>query len=172
VIKRAPKSLKQERAASVYLSNMAKVSRSLQTSFSTPEKSPGFLLWKTTNLWQRQIRAALQPFDLTHVQFTLLASLAWLTKEGNKITQVELAHHSETDVMMTSQVVRTLEQKKLLKRTLNPLDKRAFHLIPTKAGLELANKTVKVVEAVDKEFFGKVKKLEQFKQGLLELQRD
>jgi DNA-binding MarR family transcriptional regulator len=149
---------------------MAKLSRSVKTDFATPQESPGFLLWKTTNLWQRQIRLALQPFDLTHVQFTLLASLAWLTKDGNKITQVELAHHIETDVMMTSQVIRTLEQKKLLKRTLNPSDKRAFHLLPTTAGLELANKTIRVVENVDKEFFAQVKKLEQFVQGLRDLQ--
>lgn len=142
----------------------------LQTLFVTPQDSPGFLLWKTTNSWQRSIRAALNPFDLTHVQFTLLASLAWLTKDGANVSQVELAQHIETDVMMTSQVVRTLEQKKLLKRTPNPLDKRAFHLMPTKAGLELANETIKVVEAVDKEFFGKVRRLEPFIQGLRDLQ--
>jgi MarR family transcriptional regulator, organic hydroperoxide resistance regulator len=148
----------------VYLKPMAK--KALETGFATPQESPGFLLWKITNLWQRQIRMALQPFNLTHVQFTLLASLAWLTKDGTTITQVALAHHIETDVMMTSQVVRTLEQKKLLKRTPNPLDKRAFHLVPTKAGLELANETLKVVEGVDKAFFGKVKRLESFVQEL------
>jgi DNA-binding MarR family transcriptional regulator len=167
----ALKSLKTAKA-SVYLTGMTKLSRSLQTGFATPQESPGFLLWKTTNLWQRQIRATLQPFDLTHVQFTLLANLAWLTKNGHTITQVELAKQIETDVMMTSQVVRTLEQKKLLKRTPSPLDKRAFHLTPTKAGLALANETIKVVETVDKEFFAKVKRLEQFTQGLLELQRN
>lgn len=149
---------------------MAKPSRSLQTDFATPQESPGFLLWKTTNLWQRHIRLSLQPFDLTHVQFTLLAGLAWLTQKGDKISQVELAQYTETDVMMTSQVVRTLERKKLLKRTPNPLDKRAFHLLPTKAGLELANKAIQVVEAVDKNFFGKIKKLEAFTEGLRELQ--
>jgi MarR family transcriptional regulator, organic hydroperoxide resistance regulator len=168
----ALKSLEQVAKASVYLGVMAKLSKSLQTDFATPQESPGFLLWKITNSWQRQIRAALHPYDLTHVQFTLLASLAWLTKDGHIVTQVELAHHIETDVMMTSQVVRTLEHKKLLKRTLNPLDKRAFHLLPTKAGLELANKTIKVVEAVDREFFGKVKRLEAFTQGLHQLQND
>jgi DNA-binding MarR family transcriptional regulator len=146
------------------------MSKKLQTVFATPQESPGFLLWKVTNTWQRHIRAALQPFNLTHVQFTLLASLAWITKDGNVITQVELAKHIETDVMMTSQVVRTLEQKKLLKRTPNPLDKRAFHLTPTKAGFELVNEAVQVVETVDKEFFAKVQKLEPFIKGLHDLQ--
>jgi MarR family transcriptional regulator, organic hydroperoxide resistance regulator len=164
------KPLETARGASVYLRPMAK--KALKTGFATPQESPGFLLWKVTNLWQRQIRMALQPFNLTHVQFTLLASLAWLTKNGDAITQVALANQIKTDVMMTSQVVRTLEQKKLLKRTPNPLDKRAFHLVPTKAGLELANKTIKVVEAVDKSFFAKVKRLEQFIQHLRELQEN
>jgi DNA-binding MarR family transcriptional regulator len=57
-----------------------------------------------------------------------------------------------------------------LKRTPNPLDKRGFHLQPTKAGLEIVNEAIQAVEHVDKAFSAKVKKLEQFVQGLRELQ--
>ena len=34
-----------------------------------PHESPGFLLWHATLRWQRGVAAALQPLDLTHVQF-------------------------------------------------------------------------------------------------------
>jgi MarR family transcriptional regulator, organic hydroperoxide resistance regulator len=88
----------------------------LQTEFNEPNDNPGFLLWRVTNAWQRQIRAALEPLDLTHVQFVLLASLAWLSNQETSIPQVLLAGHANTDVMMTSQVVRTLEAKGYLAR--------------------------------------------------------
>ena len=41
--------------------------------FESPDDSPGFLLWQVTNLWQRRIRAALEPLGLTHVQFVFVA---------------------------------------------------------------------------------------------------
>ena len=44
-----------------------------------PERSPGFLLWRVTLAWQRAMRAALAPHDLTHVQFVLLTTTWWLT---------------------------------------------------------------------------------------------
>jgi hypothetical protein len=37
-----------------------------------PNDSPGLLLWHATLRWQRGIARALQPLDLTHVQFVLL----------------------------------------------------------------------------------------------------
>jgi DNA-binding MarR family transcriptional regulator len=43
--------------------------------FETPSESNGFLLWKATNLWQREINKILKKFDLTHTQFVVLASL-------------------------------------------------------------------------------------------------
>src|SRR3954453_8138901 len=44
--------------------------------------SPGFLLWRVTQRWQRSIVAALRPLDLTHAQFVLLMSTAWLGAPG------------------------------------------------------------------------------------------
>ena len=70
-------------------------------------QSPGFLLWRTTLRWQRLMTAALRPFNLTHVQFVLLASTWWLTRvAGETPNQRRLAEHAGTDAMMTSQVVR------------------------------------------------------------------
>ena len=72
--------------------------------------SPGFLLWHATLRWQRAMRAALAPHDLTHVQFVLLASAWWLGEQGEQPAQRRLAEHAGTDAMMTSQVVRALER--------------------------------------------------------------
>jgi MarR family transcriptional regulator, organic hydroperoxide resistance regulator len=128
--------------------------RRLRTRFHSPRESPGFLLWLVTNAWQRQLRAALDPVDLTHVQFVLLASLAWLSREGDTVTQVRLAQQARTDEMMTSQVVRALERKGLLRRGAYPADHRARGLQVTPRGLQLANKAVGLVERADARFFG------------------
>ena len=115
--------------------------------------SPGFLFWQVSSMWQRQINAGLKPFDLTHAQFVLLASLTWLAEGANPITQAELASHAKMDVMMVSNVLRTLEDKSLILRNPHPTDTRAKSLSVTPQGLELAGKAVRVVENIDRAFF-------------------
>ncbi len=48
------------------------------------EESTGFLFWQITNLWQKRIRENLLILDLTHVQFVLLASLAWFEETSQR----------------------------------------------------------------------------------------
>jgi len=124
----------------------------LATAFSGPEHSPGFLLWRVTNRWQAAQRAALEPFGLTHVQFVLLASLSWLDV-GGPITQRRLADHAAADPMMTSQVLRALEERGLVERALHPDDRRARAITVTEDGRALANRAVVAVESCDRAFF-------------------
>ncbi|KAA0024354.1 winged helix-turn-helix transcriptional regulator [Antrihabitans cavernicola] len=112
------------------------------------------LLWQVTNKWQAAQRAALAPVGLTHVQFVLLAALTWQSGKGAVITQRELADHAATDPMMTSQVLRTLQEKKLVERAAHPTDGRAKAIRPTEAGAALANKANAIVEECDRSFFG------------------
>jgi DNA-binding MarR family transcriptional regulator len=116
--------------------------------------SPGFLLWRVTLRWQRAMVTALRPLELTHVQFVLLASAWWLTQvAGETPTQRRLAEHAATDPMMTSQVLRTLEAKALIKRSTSPEDSRARRLTVTSRGAALARRAIAVVEAADGQFF-------------------
>ncbi len=55
--------------------------------------------------------------------------------------------------MMTSQVLRTLETKGLVKRHREPSDPRAFSLSLTEEGRSVTKKAVKIVENVDFAFF-------------------
>jgi DNA-binding MarR family transcriptional regulator len=121
----------------------------------TPDTSPGFLLWRLTLRWQREIAAALEPLDLTHVQFVLLATTWWLNSEQAP-NQLTVATAAGTDVKMTSQVLRKLEDKGLLTRETDPADTRAKLLRVTPAGAGLAQRAIAVVEAVDASFFDQV----------------
>ena len=125
----------------------------LDTEYPSAADSPGLLLWQVTNRWQSAVRSALQPFELTHVQFVLLASLTWLSGSG-PVTQKRLADHAATDAMMTSQVVRTLERRGLVSRDVDTNDRRARAVRVTPAGAALANSAVVAVERCDQQFFG------------------
>ena len=119
----------------------------------SPDESPGFLLWRLTLRWQRAITAVLSPLDLTHVQFVLLASTWWLNEQGERPNQLSVARHAETDVKMTSQVVRKLEEKGLLVREVDPADTRAKLLRLTERGQHLARQAIETVEKADAAFF-------------------
>ncbi|WP_374008368.1 MarR family winged helix-turn-helix transcriptional regulator [Leifsonia sp. LS-T14] len=124
----------------------------LHTSFDGPQSSPGLLLWRVTNAWQRAIRTALAPHDLTHVQFVLLAILT-ASDPDETLTQRDLADRASTDEMMTSQVLRTLEQKGLVRRLPHPDDRRARAITPTPAGVALVNDANAAVETADRDYF-------------------
>lgn len=49
----------------------------LPFGFEVPEDSPGFLLWQTTMIWQRQIKKALEQYNVSHAQFVMMATLIW-----------------------------------------------------------------------------------------------
>jgi len=116
--------------------------------------STGFLLWQLTSQWHRSIAAALKPHELTQVQFVLLASLTWLENRKRHITQVMLARHANLDVMVTSQVLRSLQARGLVERAEHPTDTRAKAITLTSTGRDLANITIPVVETADTAFFG------------------
>ena len=105
------------------------------------------------NLWQRKMRAALRESGLTHVQFVLLVSTVWLNDHGREATQVIIARFAHADVMMTSQVLRSLEKKDLVLRLKNPVDTRAHLISPTEKGRKLVGNAIKVVEDTDSAFF-------------------
>ena len=118
-----------------------------------PEESPGFLLWHVTLRWQRAVTAALAPLGLTHVQFVLLASSWWLNAHGDEPNQLSVARQAGTDVKMTSEVLRKLEAKGLIVRTVDVADTRARRIHVTERGSDLARTAVTAVEGVDAAFF-------------------
>jgi DNA-binding MarR family transcriptional regulator len=115
---------------------------------------PGFVLWHATLFWQRAVAEVLRPLALTHAQFTLLAGTVWLEAHGEgPPSQRELADHAGTDAMMTSQVVRALEQRALLQRESDAADARVRRVRATVAGRRLARTAVEVVEDLEAQLF-------------------
>lgn len=131
------------------------MSKSANNTFSIekPEESSGFLLWQVTNLWQREIKKALEQYNITHSQFVLIASIHWFTLHKQEVTQIILSAHTKIDPMTTSTVLRTLEQKKMIIRQEHATDTRAKIVVLTETGTEIAKKAIVTVEKFDKNFF-------------------
>ncbi len=144
------------------------------TAFSveSPDDSSGFLLWQVTNLWQREIRKALEKYNLTHSQFVLLASIYWLTLHKQEVTQIVLSSHTKIDPMTTSTVLRTLQAKKLLQRQEHATDTRAKTVSLTEEGKKIIKQAVKTVEKFDNDFFSPLgDKTSEFNKKLIVLLR-
>ena len=132
------------------------MSKKIEFHFKRPEDSPGYLLGQLTMLWQRKQKRVLDPLDLTHTQFQLLCALAWLSRESNQVTQVEIANQSNADRMMVSKVLRTLEEKKFITRQEHPTDTRAKTIKLTTEGEIVLQKAIISVETADLDFFNKL----------------
>jgi DNA-binding MarR family transcriptional regulator len=122
-------------------------------SVEKAEDSSGFLLWQVTNLWQREIKKALEELEITHSQFVLLASILWLTLHNKEVTQIILSSHTKIDPMTTSTVLRTLQAKGLIERKEHLTDTRAKTVRLTSEGERLTKIAVKKVEVFDHNFF-------------------
>ena len=131
-----------------------------------PNNNIGYLLWQTTMLWQRQMNNALSNLDLTHTQFVILASLGWLLKKSNSITQKEIAEFSKTDRMMVSKILRTLQKNELIDRKEHETDTRAKCVFLTKKGETTLLEAFKVKIHANNEFFKKLPNQERFMNDL------
>lgn len=121
--------------------------------YGRPEESTGFLLWKVTNLWQREIKRALDKFGLTHSQFVLLASIHWFASKGENVSQIFLSSHTMIDPMTTSTVLRTLLKKGYIQRTEDVSDSRVKIVELTQFGISAISEAIIAVEKFDEMFF-------------------
>ena len=125
------------------------------------------------NKWHSIIKKELKKMNLTHPQFVVLASLAYLSQNGNEITQIMISKLAGIDVMTISQILSLLEKQHFVKRKEHSKDTRAKSVILSKKGEEVLQKAVPLVEQIDEIFFGKLDTdEEQFKHFLARLNEE
>ncbi|MFF0269215.1 MarR family winged helix-turn-helix transcriptional regulator [Kribbella sp. NPDC004536] len=119
-----------------------------------PLASPGFWLHHAALKWRAELDRRLREVGLTPTQFLLLASTGWVEHTQGAPTQQQVAQTAGADRMMTSKVVKNLEDNGLLRRSPDPADARAYRLQLTPAGRRAAAKAIAVAQALDEELFG------------------
>jgi MarR family transcriptional regulator, organic hydroperoxide resistance regulator len=129
--------------------------------FDVPEDSPGFLLWQTTMSWQRLIKKVLEPYNLSHAQFVIMAILLWWHGKKKVVTQIDIVGMSKLDKMTVSKSLKKLVGLDLAVRHEHQEDTRAKSVQLTKSGVALTRKLVPIVEGVDADFFGQLKNTEE-----------
>ena len=117
-----------------------------------PKQSPGFLLWHISISWRSSIELVLKALGLTHPQFVVLATTGWLTRNNELMTQIAIGKMAGLDPNTTSQVIKGLEQRSLIKREQSS-DGRAKNVSLTEKGAEILSQALPAVEKADSEFF-------------------
>ena len=120
----------------------------------TPQESLGFQFWKLHTQWQRKVNESLSPFDITHTQFVMLASIAWFEEQNISPSQAQVAKLMNLEKMTFSKAVRQLESKKLVKRKKSKKDARIRCLSLKPRALEIVPQAMKAIDTVDKGIFG------------------
>jgi Transcriptional regulators len=146
------------------------MAKTIEFKFKAPNESPGYLLGQLTQLWQRKQKKVLDPLNLTQTQFVLLSALAWLSKENDNVTQVDIANQGNADRMMVSKVLRTLEEKNFIIRKEHQTDTRAKVIRLTNKGEKVLQKALTAVENADIDFFSALgNELAWFNQNMINL---
>ena len=137
------------------------------------DEDSGFLLLRISKLWEEAHEKALKKhYDLSHMQYAILASVHWLILHGQyEITQVKLAKHTKISPMTISQSLKVLEQKGYVHREICSTDARARYSFLTPKGKELMQKAFVTIFEADEKFFNTLgknrKKLNQYMAELL-----
>jgi len=129
--------------------------------FDKPEDSPGFSMWQATITWQRLIKKVLDPYDISHAHFVILAITLWYESKKLEVSQSLIIRQSKLDKMTVSKSFKKLVSHGYVKRMEHKEDTRAKSIHLTKKGKDLVSKLIPVVEKVDAEFFMPVNRTER-----------
>lgn len=112
-----------------------------------PGALAGFALWRDAMAWQREVNRALRTSGLTHTQVLVLSALDSASKgvEG-AISQSTIAREAGLDKVTVSAVVRALEARGLVDRSITSEDARAWRVIVTRKGALALAAAVRLVE--------------------------
>ena len=127
-------------------------------------EGPSFTFARAYFTWKRITDRALEAVvGLTHTQYVFMGTLFELEKHQDKATQNDLARLTNSDVTMTSQILRTLQKRGLVLREQIEGDERAKYSSLSPAGKKLVKKAAEIMKTNEKEYFSPVEKdMEQF----------
>jgi DNA-binding MarR family transcriptional regulator len=124
------------------------------TTLGSPDAAVGFVLWRLVHRFQREMNRDLAPLDLTHLQFTVLALVAWSNRDGKVVTQAELARSYDIEPMQVSQMMKVLEAKTLIIRRSPKAGTRLKCAEITPKGLALLAEAMPIAVDLQRRMFG------------------
>jgi DNA-binding MarR family transcriptional regulator len=114
----------------------------------------GFALAHAAQVWRARLTDELSELGVTAPQFFVLAALLHIHGRGYEPpTQREIGERTGTDANTTSQILRGIERRGLIRREAHARDSRAIALSLTPEGLELARECARRARALNDSFF-------------------
>ncbi|MFD7818745.1 MarR family winged helix-turn-helix transcriptional regulator [Streptomyces sp. NPDC059785] len=98
--------------------------------------------------WRVAVDRAVAPLGLTHAQYSLVASLYGMQRDGLRPSQRRLADHTGLEALYVSKLARALETAGIVDRTRDPADPRAVQLSLTEEGREVTRRAIRVVQGL------------------------
>ena len=99
---------------------------------SLSEKKIGLLIWNVSIYWQNKLRLILSQYHLSLNEYLILESLKILKKNINLPSQINISSFSGIDESVVSVCLKSLENKKLIKRTVDQDNrKKVISILPT-----------------------------------------
>ena len=123
-------------------------------SLGAPQNAVGFVMWRVVHRYQREVEQALRPMDLTHLQFVTLTLVAWMAQDGDVATQSELARFGDIHPMQVSNVLKALEQKRMVLRAPSRGNALAKQVAMTSTGMTALREALPLVIGVQGRLFG------------------
>jgi DNA-binding MarR family transcriptional regulator len=123
-------------------------------SLGSPQNAVGFVMWRVMHRYIREVDQSLRPLSLTHLQFTTLTLVGWMARSGQAATQAEVARFGDIHPMQVSNILKVLEQKRLIERTPAPGNALAKQVSMTIQGIGVLRAALPRVIAVQVRLFG------------------
>ena len=99
---------------------------------SLSDKKIGLLIWNVSIYWQNKLRLILSQYHLSLNEYLILESLKILKKNINLPSQINISSFSGIDESVVSVCLKSLENKKLIKRTVDQDNrKKVINILPT-----------------------------------------
>jgi DNA-binding MarR family transcriptional regulator len=130
-----------------------KVRDTLASDLTKLKESPGDYLLMVSQKWERAVDRVLDGFDTTCTQVELLSCIVELMKDGKPVTQKDIAEFLDRDKNTVSEVMRLLEKKGCITRTVSETDLRAKYIRLTDKGYDLLEKSVHEMVRMNERFF-------------------
>jgi DNA-binding MarR family transcriptional regulator len=139
---------------SFYTRMAKKVDReSLLIMFSKLNDTPGYYMMQAVQKWDREIDSILDGLGTTRTQLVLLTALVKLLKDGEPVTQKQVADFVRRDQNTVSAVMRTLEKKGQITRSSTEDDMRAKYIVLTDKGLSLVEQATEKILLMNQRLF-------------------
>ena len=135
---------------------------------SLSEKKAGLLVWQVSNLWQSKLRHVLKFYKLTLNEYLVLESINELKKHIILLNQNIISSFSSIDVSVVSVVLKLLERKNFIKRTIDK-DNRKKTIEMLSTGKKIFNEIYPLIISEEEKIFYKLQNEKNNFKNLLKL---